>query len=334
MSPSEIQQSLYSTAQRVSHASSKFQMAWKTIVEEAAASAVEDGSSFAQELEQELKNLAVAANVVIALNAEKWGQRVQKGVRDAVEEVAKAVETLILYFFQWEKGQADTQSAPLTAQVWERCKAVEKVPLDNNTAACNAIRNSMLMIKDAMNELGELASKNSKPKDKADEGANENIEEDEWDWDEDEELSEEEVKTVAGCQLLIKSLYGLLNGSLFLLDLEERQKDMMREIEKRQKNEPKTTGTDEIVPDGAEWLEAIIEKAQLLSDNTDELVICLYPPQDPDTIRQHASKLAQVGHSILDHLATSPEVMERERYGRLRKLLETMITAATTAIQC
>jgi len=32
---------------------------------------------------------------------------------------------------------------------------------------------------DAMNELGELASKNSKPKDKADEGANENIEEDE-----------------------------------------------------------------------------------------------------------------------------------------------------------
>jgi len=56
-----------------------------------------------------------------------------------------------------------------------------------------------------------------------------------WDWDEDEELSEEEVKTVAGCQLLIKSLYGLLNGSLFLLDLEERQKDMMREIEKRQK---------------------------------------------------------------------------------------------------
>jgi len=49
-------------------------MAWKTIVEEAAASAVEDGSSFAQELEQELKNLAVAANVVIALNAGKSPQ--------------------------------------------------------------------------------------------------------------------------------------------------------------------------------------------------------------------------------------------------------------------
>jgi hypothetical protein len=41
----------------------------------------------------------------------------------------------------------DAESAQLTAKVWEKCVAVEKVPLDNNTVACNAIRNWMGAIK-------------------------------------------------------------------------------------------------------------------------------------------------------------------------------------------
>jgi hypothetical protein len=47
-------------------------VAWKNIVEDIAggqtSSAAEDGRPFAEGLEQDLKNLVVAANVVIALN--------------------------------------------------------------------------------------------------------------------------------------------------------------------------------------------------------------------------------------------------------------------------
>ncbi len=50
-------------------------MAWKNIAEDIAggqtSSAAEDGRPFAEGLEQDLKNLVVAANVVIALNESK-----------------------------------------------------------------------------------------------------------------------------------------------------------------------------------------------------------------------------------------------------------------------
>src|SRR3546814_7145922 len=47
--------------------------------------------------------------------------------------------------------------------------------------------------------------------------------EDEWDEDEDDEaLSEEEAKVVPGCQLLIKSLFGLLNGKIGRASCRER----------------------------------------------------------------------------------------------------------------
>jgi hypothetical protein len=91
-----------------------------------------------------------------------------------------------------------------------------------------------------MSELAELAAKKPKAKDD-DEEEKENKDdddddddEDEWDEDDaDEALSEEEAKVVPGCQMLIKSLFGLLNGSLPLLDLDERRKDKQRELEKK-----------------------------------------------------------------------------------------------------
>ena len=96
-----------------------------------------------------------------------------QGVRDAVAGVLNAVEALFDHFYEWKKGQGtaatqrnatqrnatqrnarltvsravDAESAQLTAKVGEKCVAVEKVPLDNNTVACNAIRNWMGAIK-------------------------------------------------------------------------------------------------------------------------------------------------------------------------------------------
>jgi hypothetical protein len=156
-----------------------------------------------------------------------------------------------------------------------------------------------------------------------------------WDDDDDDEaLSEEEAKVVPGSQLLIKSLYGLLNGSLPLLDIEERRKDKQREIEKQQGKDEKNENEDEekIGEDGHEWLEQVIEKARSLSEFADELVISLYSPQDPTAVREHANKLGSVGRAIIGLLDANPAVRRRERFGRLRGLVETMITKALTDI--
>lgn len=121
------------------------------------------------------------------------------------------IEALLIFFYEWKKGEGNPRvlrtrsawkltnsthsaadngrSAQLTGKVWEKCNAVERLPLDNNTAACNAIRNWMLAIKgkmschrpglglltkcdmiaDAMHELSELAEKEPKTEDVADE---------------------------------------------------------------------------------------------------------------------------------------------------------------------
>lgn len=344
MNATELRQSLVSTAHSVAHATTKFQVAWKNIAEDIAggqtSSAAEDGRPFAEGLEQDLKNLVVAANVVIALNENKWGQRVLQGVREAVAGVLNAVEALFVHFYEWKKGQVDAESAQLTAKVWEKCVAVEKVPLDNNTVACNAIRNWMGAIKDAMSELGELAAKKPKAKEEGEEEQTKKKEEkkdededdedeDEWDEDDDDDdeaLSEEEAKVVPGCQLLIKSLFGLLNGSLPLLDLDERRKDKQRELEKQA--QPQDDDDEKIEEDEHEWLEELVEKARALSEFADELVISLYPPQDPAVVRQHADKLGHVGRAIIGRLDANPAVLRRERFGRLRGLVETMLDKA------
>lgn len=70
--------------------------------------------------------------------------------------------------------------------MWDKCTVVEKVPLDNNSAACSTIRTWMLAIKgslnldnvfrfsslgtdgstsDAMTELNDLAEKETKKED-------------------------------------------------------------------------------------------------------------------------------------------------------------------------
>jgi hypothetical protein len=87
-----------------------------------------------------------------------------------------------------------------------------------------------------------------------------------------------------------------------------------------------------ITEDSYEWLEEVVEKARSLSEFADELVISLYAPQDPAAVKKHAEKLGHVGRSIIGRLDANPAVKRRERFARLRGLVETMLAQALADI--
>jgi len=271
------------------------------------------------------------------VSAGVWGEMVVVPLQRAVQGILADVGALVTDFYslkktkaapkksnktEKEKEVASTISPHKTGLVWEGCKVLETIPLDNVAAAALELKKWTDTAKDAMDEMKEVADAQNKEdapevekvKDTHKQEANSDDDADadfDDDFDDDDQWTEEERRVLPGLLLIMRCSYGILNGINSLL--EKNVSAPRNAVEGRTQ---------------CAWLSELLKHAATLIKHVDELGVCVYPPQKIDLIKDNYKNLDDYIRALLAHVNANEELKSNVRCVKMGEVVHMLLDNA------
>mmetsp|Transcript_6190 Transcript_6190/g.12594 ORF Transcript_6190/g.12594 Transcript_6190/m.12594 type:complete len:349 (-) Transcript_6190:102-1148(-) len=199
------------------------------------------------------------------------GPTLSEAVHSALVRVGDASATLVEAVTASNCKQRDEDLPQLVGVVWEKCKAMERLPKDNRAAVGRALARTATVMKDIVREINEIDTDVLDEEGEDNKDTTEKDEEDFADLDFDADFEKEELRVVAAAKPLFPAVVGVVRS-------------MVREL------------AEGLEPANEEELAAIeeaLESAKRMMVAAEGLGASLYPPQDTEELQKYRDEVTR-----------------------------------------
>mmetsp|Transcript_25968 Transcript_25968/g.43532 ORF Transcript_25968/g.43532 Transcript_25968/m.43532 type:complete len:347 (+) Transcript_25968:203-1243(+) len=262
--------SIAQASQAIEKQATKIAILWKDI------SCVDEES--AQATLQEMLVGCIALHASGGNTYRIMGPTLSEAVLAALVAVGEACASLVEAVTSPNPKQREENLPQFAGVVWERCKAMEKLPKDNRAAVGRALAKTATLVKDIVREINEIDTDKDpaegKEEDDDDEDDNGDCDSDGnpiADLDFDADFDADELRVVAAAKPLFPAVVDVTRS-------------MVREL---------AEGSEPADEEELALIEKALTSAKRMMVACESLGASLYPPQDPEELQKHTAEVEE-----------------------------------------
>jgi len=265
----------------------------------------DDPTDSLSSIDQISKGVSILIQSAVSVIAEiQAGSHLTSMIRTKVKLLVNAIKNLSNSL---KKQDYENDNIPrLTGIVWQFCKTLQELPLDNKKATLEALKLIEPPLKDAMVELEELLKNVNTEEESEEGGENEEDEDNIFDFKSSTKLTPEELELIPGAVQIVKLAF------MFVQRVEK-----IIEMSSNNQNE-KSYGL---------WLSDLYSKSKEISEAVDNFVLSIDPPLDRSELEEKFREITEIIISSI-YIIKQNQIANRES---VQVLLDSMLQKFSTA---